>query len=335
MNQPIDPSHKSHRAIAARVLEAEAEAVGNIVKHLDEAFDAAVELIAACDGSVILSGVGKSGLVGQKISATLASLGTPSHFLHPTEAMHGDLGRIRSGDIVILLSRGGESEEVISLAALLQQDGIVVIGITARRESHLARLSTLHLYLGDLQEACPHNLAPTASTTATLAMGDALALAISEHRAFSAEDYRKRHPGGLLGRQMMPVTEALRFRAGENLPLIRDDLTVAETLRQAAKNRRAGAVLLIDEAGRLSGVFTDADFRRLMLSDGTAAMEKPIADVMTRSPKRLLDTDAVRDAVQLIREVRLDEIPVVDAEGRPVGLIDVQDLIALKVVEPR
>lgn len=326
---PVSPS----RAVAEDVLRAEAEAVLGVVEQLGADFDRAVELVSACEGTVIVSGMGKSGIVASKISATLASTGTPSHFLHPTEAMHGDLGRIRAGDLVILLSYSGQTDDVLALAALLKQDGVPLIGMCGRAESHLAKLSDATLRVGDVTEACPLNLAPTASTTAMLALGDALALAVSHGRRFTEDEFRKRHPGGLLGRQMMRVTDVLRFRVGQNLQLVEEGRTIGQMLSEAASPRRAGAVLLVDAAGRLSGIFTDADLRRLLLREGADALQRPVESVMTRSPRRLRDDQVVRDAVQMVREHRLDEIPVVDADDRPVGLIDVQDLIALKVIE--
>jgi arabinose-5-phosphate isomerase len=319
---------------AAGVLRAEANAVLHAAEHLGPGFEAAVERLANCRGTVIVSGMGKSGLIARKISATLASTGTPSHYLHPSEAMHGDLGRIRAEDIVILLSYSGTTEDVLALAAVLRQDGVPLIGMCGRADSHLGRLSDLCLELGDVTEACPHNLAPTASTTAMLALGDALALAASRERSFSADDVRKRHPGGVLGRQMMAVREVLRFRAGENLPLTPASGTVRQALEEAAKQpRRAGAVVLTDDQVKLAGIFTDADLRRLLIREGPEALDRPVAEVMTHSPQSLRDDALVRDAVQQVRERRVDELPVVDAEGRPVGLIDVQDLVALKVIE--
>lgn len=318
---------------ATRILDAEANAVRSVVKHLDEAFEQAVKSIAESQGMLVVAGIGKSGFIGQKISATFASIGTPSHFVHPTEAAHGDLGRIRANDILLLMSYGGETEEVLALAAMVRQDGVKIISMTGRPDSHLAKISDIHLNVGDINEACPHNLAPTASTTAMLAFGDALALAVSEYKAFTAEDYKKRHPGGTLGRQMLGVTEIMRFKAGDNLPLIRDDVTIGTMLEQAANvERRSGAVVLIDEHGKLSGIFTDADLRRLLLKQGADALATSVASVMTRQPRCLKDSEVVRDAVQLVREVRVDEIPVVDEQNKPVGLVDVQDLISLKLI---
>jgi arabinose-5-phosphate isomerase len=334
MNQsPVPQPETSSLDFAAGVLRAEAEAVQNVVRHLGPDFDRAVAAIAGCPGNVIVSGMGKSGIIAQKISATLASTGTPSHYLHPSEAMHGDLGRIRAGDLVILLSYSGSTDDVLALAAVIRQDGVTAIALCARPDCHLARLCDMTLAVGDVTEACPHNLAPTASTTAMLALGDALAMSVSRARNFSADDFRKRHPGGMLGRQMMYITDVLRFRAGDNLPLIRDTATVGHMLQQLdSYTRPPGATLIIDDAGRLVGIVTDADLRRRYRADGEL-LARPVASIMTASPKVLLDTALVRDAVQLVRELRVDEIPIVDAAGKPVGLLDVQDLIALKVIE--
>ncbi len=320
--------------MALDVLRAEADALAGVAGHINEAFDRAVGLVAGCSGAVIVTGIGKSGLIGAKISATLSSMGTPSHFLHSTEAAHGDLGRIRPADVVLLLSYGGATDEVISLAAILRQDKVPTIAITKSDDTRLAKLVDAPLSVGDVDEACPHNLAPTSSSTAMLAMGDALAMAVADARSFTADDFRRSHPGGSLGRKMLPLTDVMRFRAGENLPLVPASGTVREALAHAeAEGRRAGAILLVTDAGALAGIMTDADVRRRLVSQGADVLDQPVEGIMTRDPKRLLATDLVRDAVQLVREVRLDEIPVVDDAGRPVGLIDVQDLIALRVVD--
>ncbi|MEM9082074.1 MAG: KpsF/GutQ family sugar-phosphate isomerase [Planctomycetota bacterium] len=333
----IEAKHRetsSACSIASRVMRAEADAVVHAASLLGPSFEAAVELIARKRGSVIVSGVGKSGLVGAKISATLSSTGTPSHFMHATEAVHGDLGRIRDGDTVLLLSYSGSTDEVINLAELLRQDDIPIISITRGAETQLAKLSDAALVTGDVTEACPNNLAPSASTTAMIALGDALSLAVAEANSFSAEDFHRAHPGGLLGRQMMSVNDVLRFRVGVDIEVVAESETVLSAVRIAtAHGRRAGATMLVNEAGELSGIFTDADLRRLLVKDPQSALDRPIREVMTASPKRLASSARVRDAVQLVRESRVDEIPVVDASGCPIGLLDVQDLIALKVIE--
>lgn len=348
------PAHRDaaalahERAFAESVLSAEADAVSSLVAALQAdlgpAFHRAVDLLEVCaeaGGTVLVTGLGKSGLIGGKISATLSSLGIPSHSVHPSEAAHGDLGRFRPCDTVIALSFSGETDEVVNLAAVLRQDGLPIIAITrARRgaagesESSLARLATVLLALPVVDEAGGMDYAaPTCSTTATLAMGDALALAVARRRKFTDADFAKRHPGGALGGLLRPVTEALRFVAGKNLPLIPGDVSVREALERAAEvGRRPGALLLVDSAGRLSGIFTDGDLRRMILRD-PAELSRPIREVMTTTPRTLSHTARVRDAVRMVRECRQDEIPVVDEAGRPVGILDVQDLIAMRLVQ--
>lgn len=297
---------------------------------------AAVDLIVRCadaGGAVLVTGMGKSGLIGRKISATLASLGVPSHEIHPAEAVHGDLGRIGSRDLVMALSNSGETEEVVALASALRQDGVPLISITGGEgKSTLARLATVALTLGQITEASEIALAPTCSTTAALALGDALAIAAARRRSFTADDFARRHPGGSLGGLLRPVVEVLRFVAGKTLPVVRDSRTLREALHDGERlGRRPGAMILVDEGGQLSGIFTDSDLRRLMLKD-TRALDAPVRDAMTRTPRSLPDTALVRDAVHLMAQTRQDEIPIVDALGRPVGLLDVQDLITLRVV---
>ena len=330
------PTREDELALMRAALDAEAQAVSRVASMIDDrALDAVDEIVAAIDrgGCVIVTGMGKSGQIGAKISATLASLAIPSQFVHAAEAVHGDLGRIGPKDCVIALSYSGETSEVVALAAILKQDGIPVITITkGLGESQLERLARVSLGIGDVEEACPLSLAPTSSTTATLALGDALSLAAAQRRSFSPEDFAKRHPGGWLGDLLRPVTDVLRFNAGDNLPVVDDRATVSEALdRASAINRRPGAIVLVDTDGVMTGLFTDGDLRRLILRD-PAELQRPIERVMTRSPRTLPASAQVRDAVALVREFRSDEIPVVDDGGRPVGILDVQDLIALKVV---
>jgi len=322
-------------AFIREALEAEAAAIQRIAQRVAAEcghWDHAVSLLDACRGHVVVSGMGKSGLVGMKISATLASLGAPSHFVHPAEAVHGDLGRIRPEDVALLVSYSGETDEVVNLALLLRADGIPILSVTGRPTSSLARHSDAHLSLGEVEEACPHNLAPTATTTALIAVGDALALAVARRRNFAADDFHRRHPGGMLGVGLRPITEALRFRVGRNLAVVPDSLTVRESLAAGGEGRRAGAVVLVDATGRLSGILTDGDLRRLINHHGAAALDQPIRMVMTARPRTLSVEALVRDAVRMVQEARVDEIPVIDGEGRPVGLVDVQDLVAMKVV---
>ena len=325
-------------AFVAEALVAEADAIRHIAELATSAdaaqWRSALDLLAAVNGHVVVCGMGKSGLVGAKISATFSSLGQPSSVMHPAEAVHGDLGRVRRGDVVMLLSHSGETEEVVNLALILKADGVPRLGISCRGSTSLARACDVHLSLGDIVEACPLNLAPTTSTTAQLAIGDALALALARRRGFDADDFHKAHPGGLLGVGLRKITEALRFRVGENLPALAGTLTVREALaaaRPTTGQRRSGALVVVDGQGRLAGLFTDADLRRLVVED-PGALERTLSEVMTSRPKHLTTSDLVRDAERLIREHRVDEIPVVDSDGRPVGLVDVQDLVSMKIV---
>ncbi|MCK4873185.1 MAG: KpsF/GutQ family sugar-phosphate isomerase [Phycisphaerales bacterium] len=324
------------RQFVEQALRVEAEAILRITDCLGSSLHAAVELLAACDGHVVATGMGKSGLIAQKISATLASLGQPSHFLHPSEAVHGDLGRVMRGDLVLALSYSGSTEEVLTLASLLKPDRIPIIGMSRSDDSPLAHAADVHVCVGDVSEACPLALAPTSSTTAMLAMGDALALAMSRRRNFDVDDFHKLHPGGALGAGLRTITEVLRFRVGASdrtIPVVREDRPLGDALQEAEAPRRPGAMLVVDDAGKLAGIFTDGDLRRLIIGGDVAAMRRPMSDVMTRDPQRLLHTALVRDAVKLVRDRRQDEIPVVDGDDRPIGLLDVQDLIALKVIQ--
>ena len=327
-------------AFAQSVLDAEAAAIGHI--GLDAGFSRAVDLIAGLEGALVVSGLGKSGLIGAKLSATFASTGTPSHVLHPVEAFHGDIGKVRSRDAVLLLSNGGGTEEILTLATLLKQDGIPTLALVGRPGSELGRLADVTLAIGDVTEACPHNLAPSASTTAMLALGDALALSVMRQRNFSADDFHKVHPSGGLGKQLMPVTQAMRFKAvGDqaNMPLIALGATMQDAYKQAEQSandsglRRAGALMVVDGDGKLAGIVTDGDLRTALIDAGTDAWTGPVDDVMTKNPTTLLSDALVRDAVHVVRSTRFDEIPIVDRDGRPIGLIDVQDLAALKVIE--
>jgi arabinose-5-phosphate isomerase len=323
------------------VLRHEAEAVAALADRADERYARAVDLVVACadaGGTVLVSGLGKSGLIGAKISATMASLGITSHAVHPTEAAHGDLGRFRPQDLAVCLSHSGETEEVVALAALLRQDGIPIVAITrggldGREPSSLERLATVTLPALVTDEAGDGDfMAPTSSTTATLAIGDAVALAAARRRSFTEADFRRRHPGGQLGGLLRPVTDLIRFRAGVNLPTVPESVSVQDALTEASRVvRRPGALLVTDAAGRLAGIFTDSDLRRLILRD-PSEMNRPVGRVMTRAPRTLPDTALTRDAVAMFREHRQDEIPIVDADQRPVGLLDVQDLIAMRLV---
>ena len=322
------------------VLTAESNAIESVMQRITadathaQAWNTALDILEKCKGHAVFSGMGKSGLIGAKLSSTFSSIGQPSHVVHPAEAVHGDLGSIRRDDVVILMSYSGTTEEVVNLAAILRTDGIPCIGISKADDSPLAKLCTIHLAIGSLSEACPLNLAPTASTTATLAIGDALGLALSRRRNFTADEFHKHHPGGMLGIGLRTITDIIRFKVGENVPVIKNNTTVGDALqlaRPAKGERRAGAILLVDDQGKLTGIFTDGDLRRLVIDD-CKPMERTISEVATANPRRLLSSSLVRDAKQLVAEYRVDEIPIVDDNNCPIGLIDVQDLIAMKVV---
>ncbi|MCA9311716.1 MAG: KpsF/GutQ family sugar-phosphate isomerase, partial [Phycisphaerales bacterium] len=331
-----DPRQAEEMAFLREVLAAEADAVRSVIDRLDEGVHRAVDLFVQCadsHGSVIVSGLGKSGLIGRKISASLASLGIPSHELHPSEAMHGDLGRIGRHDCLLALSHSGETEEVIGLAEILRQDGIPIVVITGGfGGSTLARLSTVALTLGQISEASDLGLAPTCSTTAALALGDALALATARRRSFTAEDFARFHPGGTLGGLLRPVLDVLRFRAGEGLPVIAASMTVREALEQADRlGRRPGALLAVDESGRLAGIFTDGDLRRL-IERGADLRALLAAEVMHASPKLVRDDALAVDAAAVMEQHRVTSVLVVDAAGLLVGALNSNDLMRAKVI---
>lgn len=317
------------------MLRLEASAVAALADEISQEFAMAAELIFGCKGSVVISGIGKAGLVGQKISATLSSTGTPSHFLHAAEAVHGDLGRIRSSDIVLILSYSGQSEEIVRLIDLLKQMGVTMIALTGDVKSRLAQYSEVTLSLGRIEEICPLGLAPSTSTTCMLALGDALALTVMQMRNFQSEDYARFHPGGSLGRRLITVEQAALFSQGRPLPQAPDHLNVREALIAAEQSaqKRHGCVLLVDADGRLSGLLTDGDLRRGIERQDKDLFDRPVKEVMTVGPKTVRPDTLASEAMAIFHKHRIDEIPVVDQAGRPVGLIDVQDVVALKVLQ--
>ena len=317
---------------ARQVVRAEAEAIKLVESVIDDSFAKAVDMIYNCSGSVIVSGIGKAGIIGQKISATMASTGTPSHFLHPAEAVHGDLGRLRSNDIVLILSYGGETDEVVRLINLVKKLGIRLIAVTSGSDSTLGRYSDVVLCMGMVTEACPLGVAPSVSTTCMLAIGDALAFTVMKARNFSVEDYVRFHPGGSLGAKLMTVEQSMMFKPGEKLPIASVDDSISELLTGTADVKRHGAVMVVDKDGRLVGIITDADLRRLITSRPDSAMQTVAADVMTADCKRIRLDALAAEATALFHKYRVDELPVVDGDGRPVGLIDVQDVLTIKVV---
>nr|WP_182867839.1 KpsF/GutQ family sugar-phosphate isomerase [Rhodopirellula sp. JC639] len=311
----------------------EAAALARTAETIGPSAVRAAELTAACSGNVVVTGVGKAGLVGKKLVATLASTGTPAHFLHPTEAVHGDFGRVKHDDLVWAFSNSGRSEEVTQIASQLRRQGAGLISFTADDDNPLASASTCSVVYGRHAEACPHGLAPTSSTTVMMAVGDAVALLASQLRDFTARDFAKFHPGGALGRKLANVGQLMR-------PL--DCCRVAEqsvTIRQcmvscSISGRRSGAVMLTNDDGQLTGIFTDSDLARLLESRCEEALDGPIASKMTLDPHCVAPQTLLSDAIALLSELRISELPVVDSERRPVGMLDITDLIALGEITP-
>ena len=317
---------------ARQVIRAEAEAIEAVTPIVDASFAKAAEMIYNCTGSCIVSGIGKAGIIGQKISATMASTGTPSHFLHPAEAIHGDLGRLRNNDIVIVLSYGGETDEIIRLINLVKQLQIKLIAITGDSESTLSNHADVILCMGRLNEACPLGVAPSVSTACMLAVGDALAFTVMKARKFSVEDYVRFHPGGSLGAKLMTVEQSMMFRPGEKLPIAKLTDTVGDFLKKTSDVKRHGAVMVVDKDGKLAGIITDADLRRLMTQHGQKAFQFRAGDIMTAGCKRIKADALAAEATAIFHKYRIDDLPVVDAYDKPVGLIDVQDIVTIKVV---
>jgi arabinose-5-phosphate isomerase len=327
-------THDDPLQFARQIIEAEAAAVRSMTAAVTDTFDQAVQLIVKCPGSVLTSGVGKAGHVARKLAATFSSTGTPSHFLSAPDALHGDVGTIRLDDLVLIISASGESDEILRLLSLVKKLDHPVIAITASPATSLGRSADIVVSIGKIEEACPLGLAPSASTTAMMALGDALALTVMKLRNFSAEDFAMFHPAGQIGRKLIRVGEAMTFRLGENLPVASDQLTVGQVLHEVSTvKRRSGAVILIDAYRRLSGIFSDGDLRRLVTDNDGSALNRPINQVMTRSPKRIAESALASEAMAIMRQFRIDELPVVDGEDRPVGLIDVQDLVVLRMLD--
>lgn len=310
------------------VITDEARALVELASRLDRAFYDAVEGILDSRGSVIVTGIGKAGLIGQKIAATFASTGARAHFLHPAEAFHGDLGRVHADDVVLVLSQSGETAEVLQLLPALRSFGVKLIAMTATAESTLGRASAIVLPLGRLEEACSLGLAPSTSTTVMLALGDALALVVSRLRGFSSEDFARFHPGGALGRKLSAVDDHMR-------PLDQCRLAnVNQSVRQVVLSstrpgRRSGAIMLVDESGRLVGLFTDSDLARLIERRNDAALDQPIQTVMARTPTTVRAGARMTAAIEILTERKFSELPVVDQQGRPIGMIDVTDVVGM------
>ena len=319
-------------AFAREVLRIEADALDLVRGRLDASIARAADRLFRCRGVVLVTGMGKAGIVGRKLAATLASTGTRAFPLHPADAIHGDLGRIGGDDVVIALSQSGETEEVLRLIAPIRRLGATLVAITGRTTSSLGRGSDLCIALGPIEEACPLGLAPSASTTAMMAVGDALALLVSRMRDFRAEDFALYHPGGNLGRRLAYVEDLMRTNA--RLRKANQSLTVREVfVGLAGPRRRSGAVLIVDDLGKLVGIFTDSDLARLFERRQDDLLDGPVSEVMTRDPFQMVVGSSVAEAVELMKSRKISELPVVDRAGQPVGLIDLTDLIGLVPAE--
>jgi len=315
--------------LAQRVLAIEADAVRALISRLDERFLAAISLILECRGRVIVSGIGKSGHVARKIASTMASTGTPAYFVHPAEASHGDLGMVQPEDVLIGLSNSGESEELLAIVPLLKRRGAKLLAITGNANSTLAREADVHLDAGVEQEACPLNLAPTASTTAALALGDALAVALLDARGFSADDFARSHPGGSIGRRLLTHV-ADTMRTGAEVPAVRDTATLKDALIEMSRGRM-GMTAVIDTQRRVLGIFTDGDLRRNIdrLTDFANAR---VADVMSANPRVIRPEALAVEAVQVMEKHKVNQLLVVDSAGALVGALNMHDLFRAKVL---
>lgn len=310
---------------ARAILDAESAAIADARARLDAGFVGAIRAILQARGRVCVTGMGKAGLVGQKIQATLASTGTPAYNLHPVDALHGDLGMVRPDDVVLALSKSGGSE-LVQLLPLLKDMGCAVILLTARPDSPAARHADHVVHIGQTPEACPLGLAPSSSTAAMLALGDALALTVMDIKAVRPEEYASYHPGGALGRFLMKAGQVMR--TGPNCPTVTESATLVACFQAMfAAPRRAGAAAIVDAAGKLIGIFTLGDLFRLT-REGRFSPDCRVGDVMTRNPKQVQADARALDAIEIMRKYMIDELPVVDAEGRLAGLIDIQDLVA-------
>lgn len=309
--------------IARKVLEIEARAISELADRLNESFNHAVETLFRCQGRVVVAGMGKSGLIGKKISATLSSTGTPSFFLHPAEALHGDLGRLVAGDVLLALSYSGRTEELLRLLDTVKRLAIPLITITGNRASILAQASEAVLDVEISQEACPLGLAPTASTAATLAMGDALAMALLERRGFSQEDYATLHPGGGLGVRLRRVENVMH--TGDELPLVGPGAALPEVIYEMSR-KGLGLAAVVDQAGHLVGFISDGDLRRFFEREGSRALELKAADCMTRSPLTISSQELATAALNLMESRRITALPVVAPNGLLEGVVHIHDL---------
>ncbi len=314
---------------AARdVLLAESDAIRLIADQLDDHFCTAADLIVDCQGRVIVTGIGKAGLIGQKIAATFASMGTPSQFLHPAEAVHGDLGIIQPTDIVMAFSNSGETEELSRMLPILNRMQVPVIAITSTEQSTLGRAADVVIAYGRHPEAGRLGLAPTTTTTIMLALGDALAIVAATRKGISAEQFARYHPAGSLGKRLSPVSDVMR--QGEALRVASEHETVREVFSlHQTRGRRTGAIVLVDAQGKLTGLFTDSDLARLLEQHREQQLDRPIHEVMTKQPMTISKSALIEEAVRIFTLKKFSELPVVDDNGCPIGMVDITDVIGL------
>ena len=326
-------------SFARKVVLDEGHQLVRLARRMDESIVHAAAKLLECQGSVIVTGIGKAGIIGQKLSATLCSTGTRSHFLHSAEAVHGDLGKVQTDDLVIVLSHSGKTEEIVRLLPSITEQSGGVIAITASQVSPLGKAADIVLELGETQEACELGLAPSTSTTAMVAIGDALALLTSHLREFTAEDFAKYHPGGNLGLKLSNVDQVMRplqqCRVASDMTTVREVLAIS-----SRAGRRAGAVMLTNSEGKLSGIFTDSDLSRLLERRRDSALDGPIADVMTRGPSTVTSNQSLSEAINILAERKISELPVVCEEGFAVGMIDITDVVGMmpsetEIAEPK
>lgn len=314
---------------AREVLRVESEAVAALSARLDENFERAVWLLLECRGRVVVTGVGKSGAIGRKLASTLASTGTPALFLHAAEGLHGDLGMVTSGDVLLALSYSGRTDDLTGILPVVKDMGVPIIALTGNRNSYLAAQADVVLDISVAKEACPLNLAPTASTTAALALGDALAVCVMQERGFTSEHFARFHPGGALGRGLTLRVGDL-MRTGERLAKVPETASVREAMA-AITAAQSGAAIVTDASGKLAGYLTDGDVRRLLLRDEDA-LEKPVRELMMRTPLTLQPQNSALEALRALRERGVDDAPVVDENDAPVGILDVQELMRAGVL---
>ena len=320
---------QNFRQLGQQVLDIEKQAIEGLYEYLDDNFDAACQILFNCKGRVIVTGMGKSGHIGGKIAATLASTGTPSFFVHPGEASHGDLGMVAAQDVVIAISNSGETSEVLNILPVIKRLGVPLIAMTGKPESTLARLADTHVCIAVAQEACPLGLAPTASTTATLVMGDALAVALLNARGFTADDFALSHPGGSLGKRLLLRLQDI-MHTGERIPLVSESAIIRDALLEMSR-KGLGMTAITDAQGRLAGIFTDGDLRRI-LDNQVDVHTTSIADVMTRSCTTANADMLAAEALKLMQDRKINGLIITDQEGRPCGAMNMHDLLQAGVL---